>query len=243
MQNHTNADLSEKFIKIYNELDDFIRKKFNAEDYEDHSSLLRRISAQDKLISSFYKDLKMFSQIRNLMVHNPYKDKAKQLISPDPYIVQMYEDILKKIIAPQKALSIAVKREQIYTTTLKGNVLEVMKTMNDKTYTHVPVIEDERMIGIFSENTILSYLVHHKDSIITNDLLVEEFKDFIPLDKHGSEIFEFVGRNTLLSDVEEIFKTGLEKRNRVAVVFITESGKQTEKLLGMITAWDVAGKE
>lgn len=243
MKNYTDEELSEKFIKIYNELDDFIRKKFNAEEYEDHSSLLRRISEQDKLIYSFYKDLKMFSQIRNLLVHNPYKNKANQLFSPDPYIVQMYENIKNKIISPQKALDIAIKREQIYTTTLKDNVIKVMEIMNDRTYTHVPVIEDERMIGIFSENTILSYLVHSRDSIITNDLLIEEFRDFIPLDKHPSETFEFVGRSALLSEVEEIFKRSLKKRKRVGVVFITETGKQSEKLLGMITAWDIAGKE
>lgn len=243
MKNYTDEDLSEKFIKIYNELDDFIRKKFNAEEYEDYPSLLRRISEQDKLISSFYKDLKMFSQIRNLLVHNPYKNKANQLFSPDPYIVQMYEDIKNKIISPQKALAIAIKRDQIYTTTLKDNVIEVMKIMNEKTYTHVPVVDNERMVGVFSENTIFSYLVHNKDSIITNDLPIEEFKDFIPVEKHPSETFEFVGRAALLSDVEEIFKKSLKVRKRVGVVFITETGKQAEKLLGMITAWDIAGKE
>lgn len=243
MKNSTNEDLSEKFIKIYNELDDFIRKKLNAEEYEDHASLLRVISTQNKLIYSFYKDLKMFSQIRNLLVHNPYKNKAKQLFYPNPYVVQMYDDIKNKIISPQKSLDIAIKRPQIYTTTLKDNVIKVMETMNDRTYTHVPVIEDERMIGIFSENTILSYLVNNKDSIITNDLLIEEFRDFIPLEKHPSETFEFVGRSALLSEVEEIFKKSLKKRKRVGVVFITETGKQTEKLIGMITAWDIAGKE
>lgn len=243
MKNSTNEDLSERFIKIYNELDDFIRKKLNAEEYEDHASLLRVISTQNKLIYSFYKDLKMFSQIRNLLVHNPYKNKAKQLLYPDPYVVQMYEDIKNKIISPQKALAIAIKREQIFTITLKDNVIKVMGTMNEKTYTHVPVIEDESMIGIFSENTILSYLVNNKDSIITNDLLIEEFRDFIPLEKHSSENFEFVGRSAFLSEVEEIFKRSLKKRKRVGVVFITETGKQSEKLLGMITAWDIAGKE
>ena len=74
-------------------------------------------------------------------------------------------------------------------------------------------------------------------------MLIEEFRDFIPLEKHTSEYFEFVGRNALLSDVENLFRIGLKARKRIAVVFITEKGKQSEKILGIITAWDIAGKQ
>jgi CBS domain-containing protein len=114
--------------------------------------------------------------------------------------------------------------------------------MNDKVYTHVPVIENNKMVGVFSENTILSYLVHHKDAIIMKDTKIEEFKDFILIDKHTSEHFIFVPKDALLIEVEAIFHKGLVNRKRIAVVYITENGKPEEGLLGMITAWDIAGK-
>lgn len=80
-----------------------------------------------------------------------------------------------------------------------------------------------------------------EDILIEKDAKIEEFADFIPIEKHGSEFFKFVPRNTLLIDVEEMFQEELHNKKRLSVIFITESGKPTEKILGLITAWDVAG--
>ena len=219
-----------------------MRGILNSQDYVDHGVLLRQMSERNRLFSDYYKDLKLFAELRNLLVHNPYPDRANPLIIPHEYITQKYEEIKNSIMRPKKAIDIAVRRELIYTTTLDANAVDVMAEMDDKTYTHVPVIEQDKMIGVFSENTILAYLVDHKDAIIMKDTKVSEFKEFIGLDSHKSEYFEFVSRNTLLAEVEALFQEGLHERKRIAVVYITEHGERDEKLLGMITAWDVAGK-
>lgn len=236
-------NLSEKFLQIYNELDNYMRKKLKAENFVDHGVLLKQMADQSRVFSEFYKDLKTFADMRNLLVHNPYKASADPILIPHRYVVEKYEEIKNKVMYPRKAISIAIPREVVYTTTLDDSAWEVMQEMNDKVYTHVPVMDGDKMIGVFSENTILSYLVHNKDSIIMQDAKISEFKDFVPLGKHPSEYFEFVGRNALLVEVEEIFRKGLIDRRRVAVVFITENGKPDEKLLGLITAWDIAGKD
>ncbi len=200
------------------------------------------MSEKNKLFEACYKDLKLFAELRNLLIHNPYPDRANPLIIPHDYILKKYEDIRNTILNPKKAMNIAIRREFIYTTSLNANVVEVMQIMNDKTFTHIPIMDGEKLIGVFSENTILTYLVHHKDAIFLKDTKMEEFKEFIGLDKHPSECFEFVSRDNLLIDIEILFQERLKKRKRIAVIYITQNGKPDEKLLGMITAWDVAGK-
>lgn len=234
---------SETFITLYNELDAYMRKALRADRYVDHASLLREMSSKNRIFLNHLQDLRMFSEMRNMLVHNPYKKDADPLIHPHGYILKKYAEILNMVLNPPKALSIAVKRELIYTTSLAGNALEVMKTMNDKTYTHVPVIDQNKLVGVFSENTLISYLVHNKDSLIMKDTAIAEFKDFIGLNSHPSEYFEFVGRNALVSEVEDLFREGLRQHKRIAVVYITENGNKNEKLLGMLTAWDIAGKK
>ena len=236
-------NLSEKFLSIYNELDNFMRKSLGTEEFTDHATLIRMMADKNRVFASNYRDLRTFADLRNLLVHNPYKSNADPLLIPHEYIVRKYEEIKNATINPKKALSVAVPRDKIYMTTLKNKVADVIKEMQDKTYTHVPVIENDVMMGIFSETTILSYLNYNKETIFLKDMLIEEFRDFIPLEKHTSEYFEFVGRNALLSDVENLFRIGLKARKRIAVVFITEKGKQSEKILGIITAWDIAGKQ
>ena len=235
-------NLSEKLLNIYNELDDYMRKNLGVDQFVDFASVLKMMADKNRIFSAYYKDLRTLADLRNLLIHNPYKNHADPLLTPHPYVLQKYEDIKNAIINPKKALSIAVLRDKIYTTTLKSNVVDVIKEMSDKTYTHVGVMENDVMIGIFSENTILSYLNHNKEALFLKDMLVEELADFIPFEKHSSEYFEFVGRNTLVTEIEDIFRLGLKERKRIAVVFITESGKRNEKVIGMLTAWDIAGK-
>lgn len=38
-----------------------------------------------------------------------------------------------------------------------------------------------------------------------------------------------------------MFQKQLQNKKRLSVVFITETGEASEKILGLITAWDVAG--
>lgn len=234
-------DLFEKFIGTYNQIDAYMRKSLNVEKYVDHSHLIRLMAEQNKIFAQYLNELLTFADLRNVLDHNPYRIQAHPMAEPHKYIVNRYEEIRNLLFDPPKALSIAIKGPIIYTTTLKANTIDVMQVMNDKMYTHVPVMDNGLLFGVFSENTILHYLVKNKDSIITTDTTLEEFKDLLPLTRNRIEYFEFVPRDTLLSDVKTIFNEGLKDGKRIAVVYITETGNQKEKILGMITPWDLPG--
>jgi hypothetical protein len=74
-----------------------------------------------------------------------------------------------------------------------------------------------------------------------NDVKIKDFADFISFESHTNEYYEFVSRDTTIFEIEEIFTQGLKKLKRISVVYITENGKSSEGLLGMITVWDLAG--
>jgi predicted transcriptional regulator len=124
---------------------------------------------------------------------------------------------------------------------LDDKALDVMEIMNNKTYTYVPIIEDGRLFGVFSENTVFSYIVNTGDVILAKEVKIREFSKFIPVDKHESESFTFVSKDALVIDIEDMFSKELKHDKRLAVVFITHNGDLNEKILGLITAWDVAG--
>ncbi len=66
-----------------------------------------------------------------------------------------------------------------------------------------------------------------------------EFEKFIQTDGRPNEIFSFVSRQELLATAKERFAKSLEGQQRLGAIFITESGSPTEKLLGLLTPWDV----
>jgi hypothetical protein len=77
--------------------------------------------------------------------------------------------------------------------------------------------------------------------LLEKDVRIKEFIEYIPFDKHKSEYFDFISKKTLLTEVEELFQGELEENRRLGIIFITEDGKPSQKILGIITAWDMAG--
>lgn len=61
----------------------------------------------------------------------------------------------------------------------------------------------------------------------------------MPLDAHVSESFSFVDKNCHADMVEDLFKKTPTTDKRLGLVFVTEHGKRDEKILGLISAWDI----
>ncbi|MGI6606689.1 MAG: CBS domain-containing protein [Peptococcia bacterium] len=235
----SNAD---RFITIYNELDEYMRKYLQEDERVPHTELIKKMVQKSSVFNAHKHELKSFASLRNAIVHNPDKKNADPIAEPHSAVITRYESIKNQVLDPPRALdTIAVKASNIFIATLNSNALNVMKEMSKNTYTHVPVLDKGVLIGVFSESTLFSYIIKNGVLFIEDDVLIKEFEEFIPIDKHESECFEFVSKKALVIDIENIFQIGLKDQKRISVVFITENGKPKEKILGMITAWDLAG--
>ncbi|NLY31670.1 MAG: CBS domain-containing protein, partial [Firmicutes bacterium] len=174
----------------------------------------------NKLFKRYCNFLCDMAELRNAIVHNPHSRKIEPIAEPHPEILKLYEDIKEAVLHPPLALEVlAVQREDIFTTTTDANALYVMQTMGKNSYTHVPVLEGDAMVGVFSENTVFSYLVKNQILALDQDILIGEFAEFIPLDKHESEYFEFVPREATVVDVEELFVEDIRNQKRLSAVF------------------------
>ncbi len=234
---------SEKFLELFNQLDAYMRSRLHFDRFVDHSTLLREMSLKHRIFLDYLSELRTFAEIRNMLIHNPYKKDADPLFHLHGYLLKRYGQIVDLVLNPPKALSVSIPAGAIYTATLESPIQKLMKVMIEKNFTHIPIVKNDAMIGVFSENTFLSFLIKNQEGIILKDATVGDFEDFIKLENHMNEFFEFVPRNTLLSEVEEIFKTGMKNKKRIAVVYITENGKSSEKILGMITPWDLPAEK
>jgi CBS domain-containing protein len=236
----SDSDTYKRLLQLYNQLDAFMRQEFDVDRYADHSSLLAEGAKANRVIAHHLQELRAVAQLRNSLVHNPMPMLGDPIAVPQPQLVERYADIIRAIQQPVTAMSVAVPVQQLYTATLATELGEVIQTMDKNTYTHVPIIEDGQLIGIFSENTLLSYLAESGDAIITKDMKLSEFKSFLPLDAHHGEKFCFVSRKASLSEVYQLFNKAIKVRQRIGLVFITQSGLASQKPLGIITAWDLA---
>lgn len=237
-------NLAEELLKIYNDIDAFLRRQPDSGDrHADHSSLIRQVARHNRVVARYESEMRAAAQLRNIIVHNPLSETASPLAMPHIELVNRYGEIRMALLHPASALSIAVPASQIYTATLETPLRQVLKDMNDNIFTHVPIIKNNQMIGIFSENALLSYLADNSDVIILGDMTMEAFKQYLPLKAHKGEHFEFLPRRASLADVYTVFNRAIKVRRRIGMLFITEHGKHYEKPLGIVTAWDLASPE
>jgi predicted transcriptional regulator len=72
------------------------------------------------------------------------------------------EKYVKEIKAPPKCIDLFSK--EVFTCHYDDNLRSVVKIMEQKNYSHVPVYNrDERFVGLLSESNILSRLANNND--------------------------------------------------------------------------------
>lgn len=122
---------SDRFIEIYNEIDDFMRRYLEKPNGYKHYMLIEDLAKVNKSFKKYERDLKSYGDLRNAIVHNPNLKNANPIAEPHEYIIERYKEIVDDVINPPLAYDkVAVRVNQLYNTTLEASAIEVMKEMS-----------------------------------------------------------------------------------------------------------------
>lgn len=227
---------TELFLDKYKKLEATVSAQYNLSNSESAVSYLER-RAEYRAIKS---ELAYCREVRNLLTHNP-KVRNRYAVEPSDEMIALLDQTIERVNNPQKAKHIWVPIGKVSCRTMDDYVHPAMVEMNAHIYTHIPIMKDGVVVGVFSENTLLSYLIDDEIVSIDNGVKFSHIAKYLPLDQHRAESFRFIGQETLVSEIEDIFADAVKKSDRIGLIFVTNSGRKTEKLLGIISAWDVAG--
>ena len=231
----SNAD---KYIDKYKELEEIVHSTYNIKD-EDSISYYLRNNAKFK---NFKDEIKYCQDVRNLLSHKK-KIGNSFPVEPSDNMLEFIENLIKKIKNRSKCKDIQVKKSDIFWKSLNGNVMESMEHMKNKMYTHVPILENDRVIGVFDENSIFNYLATDKIIEINEKLTFEDIRKYLSIKDRDMEDFIFFGANRYVEDLEKEFESSFKKGRRIGITFITTNGKPTEPLQGIITPWDIVANK
>lgn len=229
---------TDKFLQLYKQLE-FDGRRLFFPDAKEGDNIIGRLLNTSHL-RKFKEELDYCRVVRNFLTHNPKVNGVYPII-PSQEMVNLLEHCVKIINSPPTALDFAITADKMITADIDSPVLEIIDLMNRFTYTHIPVIKDGRLAGIFSDNTVYSYICREKELVIDDNTKISKFEKYIRLDEHLNEYFEFVPKKTRIYEIEELFKYNYQaKRHKLlSVIYITENGRRDEKILGMLTPWDM----
>ncbi len=230
------ANPTELFLEKYRALESLVVNTYHVRQNESAINYLMRRSEFQK----YREELDFCREVRNLLTHNP-KINGAYLVEPSHEMIAILDKLLHKIEHPLTAIDIAVGRKEILFRGKDGFVRAVMAAMRDRAISHVPILEQERVIGVFSEYTLLSYLVDQGYKGIAVELRFSDMAEYLALDRYPGESFAFIPPDLSADRIEKIFDAATKDGKRIGLLFVTVDGKPQGKLLGIISAWDMAG--
>jgi predicted transcriptional regulator len=224
-------DLIQQFEADYNAVDHALRKALGSDKQVPFTRLVSLYSERH----TFWGDaepLKTIAEIRNAIVHGktePYRYVA----IPTPAIADQLRQCRERLMNPARA--IPTFQRPVKAVSIRDTLAGVLKIINEQDYSQFPVYEDEQFRGLFTENGVTRWLAHH----VVKTLSLVELDDIsigrVLRNEERRKNYHFVARNLRVDDVSALFA----KEALLEAVLITANGKETEKLLGIATRWDI----
>ena len=137
----------------------------------------------------------------------------------------------------QKVIDYCIPVQKIKTTDLNQKIVPEITEMLTYRYSHIPVLDNNKIIGVLSYKNMLTYIIEKNLNDSLEKITVSELSNIITQDKLS---YKIVAPNTFIKDVKKLFSPQNNASRELEVVYITDNGKANGNLLGMVTAADVA---
>lgn len=228
----------DEFLKEFKELETRLVKISNIkDDFVSFSRALNQIYYKrlNPIVSDYdcYEFLKTAGDLRNILSHK------NNVCSPSEEFLSQFHKITNAILNPIKAYDIATKNLSF--CRLGDPLKRVLKEMDEKKISHVPVLDDDlRVLGVFSRNSLFDQILCGRSLEHLDELSIRDFKEVIGFENHRNEAFLFVNR---YKNAEELLPLMVKRKahdKTASILFVTQNGSPKERLLGIITLTDLA---
>lgn len=229
---------SDDFLDYYNKIDSYLKKSNNCETYESFSHKVN--SSSNNIVQRSKGELISLGELRNAIVHNP-KINGKVIAEPHEETVIRIKELYETIINPKKVYP--EFQSEVLGAKEDDFINDIIFKMREKSFSQFPIFNQENnIIEIINTNTIsrwLSLKLEENGTILIDNVKV---RDLIPEIEFKAN-YHFISRNASIYDAFDLFTKEIHSKHRnLDLLFITNSGKPTEKILGLITIEDIASK-
>jgi CBS domain-containing protein len=231
-------DASEKLIHLYNQLDEYLRiKHFN--NNVSYTSYSRKIYYIKKhRLEPIFENNKEFDmikkagEIRNIIVHN------NDLVVPSEEFLNQFESLVERITMPQKVEEVMTRFNKLKTADLSERLGNVVNVLKEYGFASVPILENNEVIGFFTEKTLFDYLTL-SDRLVDKDMRIKDLIEVINFDQKPRAYFKFIPRDMTVDEAYQFFMEDFKDKHELMLLLVTEHGKETESLLGIVALRDL----
>jgi len=227
------------FLKQFKLLEKHLRVEYERGDYKESSFMatLFRIRGrkENPIIANpaYFDVLQQAAQLRNIIVHND------DIADPTDEFLAKFKGVVKLITTPERVDKVMIPLFSIKKCTSENTIDEVMNLMEQSGYSKIPVIQNNRLIGVFTEKAFYYYLALLPDQAVSRRMKVKELLEAIDLDGDPAPYFDFIARAADVFQALRRFRRDFKEKNKLEMLFVTENGQKHELVLGILTLKDL----
>ena len=225
---------AERFLTRYRVLEGLLEKRFSG---EPGSNSVVKDYLRDPDSEPIRADIDLCREVRNILSHNTDPDGGA-VVEPSEDMLRRMDVIIEHVRKPRLAIRYGTPADKILFAHPNDLAINVMRHMMKMGYSHVPVTDRGGLVGVFSSGSLMAHAAKKGLSQVRDDLRIGDMREAISLGDGRSERFMFLPENATLLNVRYAFERRVERNHRLAVMFLTEDGSRTGRVLAMLTAFD-----
>lgn len=221
---------SDRFIVSYNRLDQLMKDLIGTNEHMAFFRLIDYAKKKNAIIRRYETDLRECGDLRNAIIHHR--------TSLEYAIAEPHDEVVAKLEEIEGALAKPITVSQMFQTNVTifqetDSLSYALKVIKDKKYNQFPVYKGNTFKGLITPVGITKWMASEVDSdsfsrkrTILSEILAHESNR----DNH-----RFIQAGASVYDAVEIFKSSVMRGRRLEALLISEDGKASDKLIGIIT--------
>lgn len=228
-----NTELSDRFLTAFCTLEDDLRRITGVGAHESFSFLLDHVSRTNKAYAHYREDLKEYAELRNAIVHKRIGDKA--IAEPHPEVVDRIESIVK-IVTQAPTLEHYFRKHVTYCGP-DDSLKHILDLLLRGRFNQIPVYSGKRLVGLLTSDAIALWLanVFQVSECVDLQTKVREMLHYAS----SSDDYLVLSCNSTIFDAIGAFEDGYKRGRHLKAIIITESGKNDEHPVGIVTTLEV----
>lgn len=225
---------SDEFLASFSIIEKWLRRQAGVDRHTPFFQLVDQVSSKSKIIRRYKDDLKEFGDLRNAIVHE--RTDCHVIAEPNVRAVTDIKRIEGAILDPP----LVVPMFQLLVRTRREceSVGKAVTDMRTGSFSQLPILSnDNRLVAVLTSETVARWLA----SEFTNDLvslLDTKIESVIP-HAEDTDHYCILSRSATLFDALAKFEEFASRGKDLDAVIITNDGKPDQKLLGIITVYDL----
>lgn len=226
---------SERFLQAFGAIERQLRIMTGLEKRARFYTLVDKGAESNAAVRRFSDDLKEFADLRNAIVHE--RTDAHVLAEPNDRAVRQIEYIQDLLEHPPRV--IPTFQKHVHHMTTDDPIAVAAYLMRQHGFSQLPIYDADGFRALLTTDDITRWL---GECAPTGAVDLETTTIGRVLACHCEENGDnhmFVGRDATLFEVLEAFRACERCGSRLAAILITEQGRPSQDLLGIITIWDL----